>query len=297
MPSYSLHGLNISSSIDLSPLPASAQVANIHITEAEIPPSLDSATVTRATYAINETTTLISIPGLGRFLVQDQNQILVCRDNGISDLDLLPIIVGPVWAALLHQRGLFPLAGSLVEYKGNGILLCGHSAAGVSTMALALARQGMQPLSDEFCLINTSADTVMAQPGIPALKLWQDVMHVLDIDPSPLQRVRTAMEKYWYPLPSSQAIPLKAIIQLRDLRTDTEPTGLTEKKGFSAFTAIDQLTLHLAYLRPLSVQQQQFSRCTRLAKHTVVLRYQYPHILASLADESQKLQRAIEAWL
>jgi len=55
----------------------------------------------------------------------------------------------PGGAGLAHQRAFAPLHGALVMRNGTGVLLCGDSLAGKSTLAYACARAGWTYVSDD----------------------------------------------------------------------------------------------------------------------------------------------------
>ena len=294
---YSLNDIGIQTDLDLYPLQKKNIKPEVTIESGIVPEHLPLPIATTASYEITTNCTLIRIPRMGRFLVTGSHHICIQLDGHLQPEECIPILLGPVWASMLHRRGAFPLAGSLLDYHGNGILLCGPSASGVSTMALALTLQasGVKTLSDEFCLIEQTAHGMLAKPGLPALKLWQDVLESQDIDYQALKHTRNELNKFWLPLPASDPIRLHMIIELHEQKTDADSEGPTQIKGFKAFTMIDRLTLHLAYLRHLPLQQQQFIRCTELARHVTVLRYTFKYGLDHLSEQASTLLEAFEA--
>jgi hypothetical protein len=65
---------------------------------------------------------------------------------------------------LLERQGLFSLhAGCLADDEGRGVLLCGPSGVGKSTLALALARAGMSFLSDDMVFLKRSDEPPLVQ--------------------------------------------------------------------------------------------------------------------------------------
>lgn len=294
---YQLHGLTIDCPFALPPLPTGGGTADVHIEVEEIPDSLSAPLASTASYQVNVTATLITLPRLARFLIDNGTQIRIQPEPGVAAPDLTPVLLGPVWAALLHQRGAFPLTGSLVALDGKGVLICSGPAQGATSMALAMQRQGGRILADEFSTLDTTPDGVLAQPGLPALKVWPDVLDALGLDTDPLQPVRTGLCKRWYPLTPAAPIRLAAVVELRVARIDAEDTGLTRRQGFNAFSAIDRLTWHLAYLRPLPAQHTQFARCVAVAGQAPVLRYAFSPGLHALPDNAERLAQALEAAL
>jgi hypothetical protein len=79
--------------------------------------------------------------------------------------------------SMLVQAHLAPVHGALVKKNGRGILLCGPSRAGKSTLAFACARAGWEFVSDDATFL------VRGQPGNYAvgnphtLSLREDVKH------------------------------------------------------------------------------------------------------------------------
>jgi hypothetical protein len=67
---------------------------------------------------------------------------------------------------LLNQMYLVPLHAACVQMNGRGVLLCGDSGAGKSSLAYACARRGWTFVADDTCaLIRNRADmTVVGNP-------------------------------------------------------------------------------------------------------------------------------------
>ncbi len=61
-------------------------------------------------------------------------------------------------ATLAEQRALAPLHGALVMRKGTGVMLCGDSFAGKSTLAYACARAGWTYVSDDSAFLVRNRD-------------------------------------------------------------------------------------------------------------------------------------------
>ena len=71
---------------------------------------------------------LLVLPGTGRVLVRNGNEITVQPDAGASG-NLNAILTGPILAVLWHQRGLLPLHASVVVIDGRAVALCGPAAS------------------------------------------------------------------------------------------------------------------------------------------------------------------------
>jgi hypothetical protein len=141
---------------------------------------------------------LLNLPGTGRILVQNGNEITVDPD---ADADLnttSAILTGTIQAVLWHQRGLLPLHASVVVIGGRAVPLCGPSAAGKSTLAAMLAARGCPVLADDLCLIDAhEGKPVSVLPGCPRLRLWADSLERLCIGATALTRALTGRDTFF----------------------------------------------------------------------------------------------------
>jgi hypothetical protein len=114
-------------------------------------------------------------PGVGAFLIQGTNTILVEPAPGVS-MPLLNLpLLGPVLALLLHLRGMLVLHASAIDLGGRAVAFAGHKGAGKSTTAAAFVAQGHRLLADDALAIDLSDPRRPSiLPAFPQLKLVQD---------------------------------------------------------------------------------------------------------------------------
>ncbi len=117
--------------------------------------------------------------GVGRFFVTDGHMIEVELLPGV-DPDMLGLfLLGPVMAALLHQRGDLVLHGSAVEIApGRAALFVGDNGAGKSTLAGAFLKAGHSVLTDDVIAVDP-AGPVRARTAFPAMKLSHEALTAL----------------------------------------------------------------------------------------------------------------------
>lgn len=84
-------------------------------------------------------------------LIRGTSEVLVTLDDD-ADVDLLaPLVYGVTLRTLLLHAGTFCLHASVVRHEGTAFAIAGHSGAGKSTTATALARfHGAQLLVDDL---------------------------------------------------------------------------------------------------------------------------------------------------
>ncbi len=193
---YQFHGLKLESDFHLPALAPwdgpGHSPTDIVVRRAAVPPQLDRPDHVAPVFQTKGASEyLLALPGTGRILVRNGNEVLVDAE---PDADASAILSGPLQAVLWHQRGLLPLHGSVVAVGTQAIALCGHSAAGKSTLAAHLAARGYPVIADDVCVIDPESALVLSGSG--RLRLWRDALDRLGVDASTLPRAAMNKEKY-----------------------------------------------------------------------------------------------------
>jgi hypothetical protein len=193
---YNLNGLKLESDFHLAALaPWDGTChgrSDIVVRQARVPQRLEAPDHVAALFQTKGTSEyLLAVPGTGRILVRNGDEVLVDPEPGA---DPSSVLSGPLQAMLWHQRGLLPLHGSVVVVGTQAIALCGPSAAGKSTLAAVLAGQGHTVVADDVCVVDPGTADVLA--GCGRLRLWRDALERLGIGTGPLERAARDQEKY-----------------------------------------------------------------------------------------------------
>jgi hypothetical protein len=200
---YWLGGLKLDSDFSLPALarwdgPDDA-AGDVAIRRGEVPPKLDRPdhigpifqTRGRSEY-------LLALPGTGRILVRNGNEVTVDPETGADDRTTSAILTDTIQAVLWHQRGLLPLQASAVMIGGRAVALCGPPASGKSTLAALLAAQGCAVVADGLCLVDArEGEPVSVLPGCTRLRLWADALERLGIGSTALQRALTGRDAFF----------------------------------------------------------------------------------------------------
>jgi hypothetical protein len=83
--------------------------------------------------------------------------------------DVTSLLAGPALAALLHQRGRWPLHAAVVARHNRAILLVGSSAAGKSNIAWSLLKRGWSFVADDIAALDGNPVGVWRGPAVVAL--------------------------------------------------------------------------------------------------------------------------------
>ena len=108
--------------------------------------------------------------GVATFEIRDGRDVAFCRAPEASDARVAALLVGPVLAVVLHQRGQLVLHASAVSRSAAAVAFLGEAGAGKSTLAGFLCARGFRVVADDF--IGLSEQAPMLTPAFPALKLW-----------------------------------------------------------------------------------------------------------------------------
>lgn len=239
---------------------------------------------------------LLVLPGTGRVLVRNGNEITVEPDAGAA-VNLSAILTGPIQAVLWHQRGLLPLHASVVVINGRAVALCGHAAAGKSTLAAVLAAQGHQVVADDIGIVDVrSNQEVLVPPGCARLQLWSDALAELDVATDGLERALQHKERYFLDCGkriSPEPYKLADIVQIR--RNAPPPAGLERLRGAQAASALYNCVHSPRPVDALGRQGQIFTAFTRMASAGVGFwRLKVPEGLAGVREAAAKLPTALE---
>lgn len=143
---------------------------------------------------------VLNVKGTANYLLSDGKQISIEKDPDADEDALRLFFYNEVAVALLMQRGMLVLKGSVVARDGKAFVLLGRTSAGKSITAAGLSRNGFSVVSDNICAIDTINGEVLVSAGSPYLLLWERGMRELNITPDDYKPVRRGMNKFYVPV-------------------------------------------------------------------------------------------------
>ena len=194
---YDAYGLRIGSAIPLPELsPARRRDVDVTIrcgdAFAPAPPDANHAE-RQFDIALNEAR--LFWRHVGTFRVRHGREIVIHPLPGVEEPLLRLALLGPVMAALLHQRRLLLLHASAVAIDGGAVAIVGGKGWGKSTLAAALCARDHGLLADDVVALDPAAAKPAVLPGFPRLKLWPDAVAALGDDPEDWPRLWSRVEK------------------------------------------------------------------------------------------------------
>jgi hypothetical protein len=196
---YKAFGLFISSEIEIPEFFQAKGEAQVHITIGKVPANISNIYKQGFRYQVSKTEFLLRFKEWAEFYVKDGNRIVIQPEKGVDERDIRAFLLSPVIALLLHQRGLFPLHSSGINYKNKAVLFAGNSGAGKSTIAMALNRKFHYPLiSDDISVINNEKGKLAVFSSFPSVKLWDDSLEMLEMPIEEMPFIRKDVLKRRY---------------------------------------------------------------------------------------------------
>jgi hypothetical protein len=301
-PIYGLGGLRIASDFPLFGLQIYRDEAEarceVVVRCAPIPEEVASATAKflvggRYSGTYNGREVLLDYPAVGRFLVRAGKEIVIDLAPSSNDDEVRAHLLGAVFGALCHQRGIIPLHASVIDVADGCVAFVGASGAGKSTLVAALARRGHEIISDDECFLQlgTNGD-LQTWPGISQIRLWEDSRDALGFNGLGAERVMQGYNKCFVPVrpPRNpiQSRPLHRVYQLH--RVPNGITEVTRLRGADAVEVLMQNVYPPGLADRLGYQPHVFMVCAAAAREVPVFRLSRPWDFAALDQGIELLE-------
>lgn len=204
---------------------------------------------------------------IGKFLVTNGNRITIHRGKKATENAIKIQLLGPVLAAVLLQRGLFPFHASAIEKNGAAYIFIGNSTCGKSTLAAAFGLRGFRLLADDLTLVtqNNNGEPIV-WPGLRRLKLWEYAIQKLGVTATEENRISPNIEKFSIPLNDSfhnKPVPLKRIYFL-PLREATE-ISISRMAGRESADILLTNTFGIRYVKAFGEASRHLFHCLSVA--------------------------------
>lgn len=271
--SYRAFGLGIRSAFPLPELVEDAGPAEVLVHKGAIsqfaPEAVDPA---RGPYTTADRA-LLTLEGVGSFLIRDGREIVAEPAPGVADETLRMAVVGLALGMLLHQRGLLLLHASAVEMAGGVVAFLGDKGRGKSTLAAALQAQGHRLVTDDVLALTVCPGQVpLAHPSFPQIRLWpESVAAALKEERPDLPLVHSALDKRRWRVDdafSDEPLPLKHLFVLEV----GEALSVERLPRVQALDLLIRNAYLLPFIRPTGTEGRLFQQCAELARNVPAAR-------------------------
>lgn len=226
---------------------------------------------------------------------QDTFEFLISSDGGRILFRALPHatleslnvhLLGHVLSFSLLARGADPLHGTVIDAGGDAIAFVGDCGRGKSTLAAALLARGCRVVTDDVVALRKRGGRWGVHPGIPRLKLAQDVARTV-LGRLDAPRMIHGVEKRVIALTPKESVgtirPLKVIYVLGAPDADARLTSVRIEplSARDAFLEVIRAAFNL-FVSNRMRHANQFAFATQLVADVPVRSLDYPRDLACL---------------
>lgn len=278
---YRAFGLTVASALPLPALAGEIDTSippDVVIDYGDSPSELANPRVAEAGFQAAPGEFLLRVDDVARFHVLEGRHITISPDAGAGEDDILPYLMGSAMGALLQQRRFLVLHGSAIEVDGEGVVFCGPSGIGKSTLAAGFHKRGYRFLADDLCAIDLHDGRPAVIPGFPRLKLWADALERLDTATDNLQSVRWGADLRKFLLPADNRcevpLPVRAVFILD--AADTDRLELTRLSGSGKIAPLLANSYRMFFLDGLGGKKEHFKLCAVVAARAEVFRVARP---------------------
>lgn len=218
---YKAFGLAVTSEIPLPELPYvgdEADSIDVEIKMADLSRQWVELSKAGDSFVIKENLIMFRAPNVATFSILEGNTITVSPEKSADEDQIRLYLLGTCMGALLMQRAILPLHGSVVAIDGKAYAFVGERGAGKSTLAAAFLNKGYRLLSDDVIAVSLDKENVpQVTPSYPQQKLWQDCLHNLGMKISDYRSIHGRETKYNVPVSSNyytEPLPLAGVFEL-----------------------------------------------------------------------------------
>ncbi|WP_313114042.1 hypothetical protein [Aequorivita sediminis] len=209
-------------------------------------------------FKLNQNEFSMTVDGVGSFYASSGNYISLVLDPQASQASIELYLNGSTYGAILHQRKIMPIHGSCFTYNNMGIMLCGESGAGKSSLTASFCHNGSAFLTDDVTPIVFSEGLPFILPLSDRIKLWDDSLEQLKLEKGELAQIYQDYQKFYLPVDSeiTNPYPLHLIFVIDE--HDNGEVKFTELEGIARFTALRNEIYRWEYLQGMAASEAKY---------------------------------------
>ncbi len=203
-------------------------------------------------YTLNQDEFSMDIEKVAWFYASGGNYISIYPYPEVEESTIGLYLNGSVYGAILHQRKILPVHGSSFRLNGKGIMVCGESGAGKSSLTASFCLNGAQFLSDDITPVIFEAEEPYIWAMSDRIKLWGDSLKQLKQSEDGLHRIYPDYDKFYYHMDQGKnmLIPLDHVVIL-ELYKEKEVKFMS-LSGPSKFEALRNEIYRYEYLQGMT---------------------------------------------
>ncbi|MDP4203103.1 MAG: hypothetical protein Q8861_10430 [Bacteroidota bacterium] len=221
---------------------------------------------------INETDFWLTVDKVAIYRVQNGHKITVFPVSDIDAASIQLFLNGSAFGAVLHQRGIIPFHGCSFELNQKGIIICGYSGAGKSSVTAAFCQQEARFINDDITPVTIDESGIWIMPIRTRIKLWDDALTALSIGVENLEKIRPSMQKFYVPVENNcqDKLQLNTLIVLGV--HDNDRYEVVKPVGMEKFNLLRSHIYRKIYLKGMpKAERNLFSQLLKLSQSVEIL--------------------------
>ena len=222
-------------------------------------------------YRLNQNEFSMHVDDVGSFYSRDGKYISMVLNPKATPSNIELYLNGSTYGAILHQRKIMPMHGSSFVYNNKGIMLCGESGAGKSSLTASFCHSGSTFLTDDVTPILFPEGLPLILPLSDRLKLWEDSLNQLNLNGPHLDQIHQAYDKYYLPIDSevSEPYPLNIIFIIE--KHGSEEVIFQEFNDIDRFTCLRNEIYRWEYLQGMKESEKlYFDQLINISKNVTI---------------------------
>ncbi|MEK4743682.1 MULTISPECIES: aldolase [unclassified Bacillus (in: firmicutes)] len=268
---YQAFGLKIVSEIplpELSQLNEKKEMADVQVEITDLSEQWGEYNAEKQkTIVVEDDIVMFHVPQTAIFAIQSGEKITFSPMANAEEDKIRLYILGTCMGALLIQRKILPLHGSVIAIDGKAYALIGDSGAGKSTLASAFLNKGYKLLSDDVVAVSLlNKNTTIVHPSYAQQKLWQESINELGMEVAQFSPLFERETKYAVPVNSQffpDPLPLAGVIEL--VKTQGEDIEMTRIEGLARLYKLYRHTFRNSLISKLGLMEWHFETSSNIA--------------------------------
>ena len=241
-------------------------------------------------WQMNQSEFAMQVEGVADFYACDGREVEYMPAVGADENSIELYLNGSLYGAILHQRKILPMHGSSFIYKGQGVMICGDTGAGKSSVTASFCLDGAEFLTDDVTPLLFKDDEPFIWALSDRIKLWSDTLKQLEQGEYGLHRVDPEWEKYYYPMyeAAGSEIRLDQVYVLEIIKT--EAVEFEELPGSLKFSALRNEIYRPEYLKGMPDNEPiYFKNLIDISNNVRVIKVRRPSVI-----KIQELMRLVK---
>ena len=209
-------------------------------------------------FRLNQNEFSMDVENVGWFYASGGNYISMVLNPAATQASIELYLNGSTYGAILHQRKIMPIHGSCFIYNNKGIMLCGESGAGKSSLTASFCHNGSTFLTDDVTPILFSEGLSFILPLSDRIKLWEDSLNQLKLEKGDLAQIYQDYQKFYLPVDSniSEPYPLHLVFIIE--KYENGEIKFQELQGIERFTALRNEIYRWEYLQGMKASEASY---------------------------------------